>query len=397
MLQSSLGFHTMTLSIMLLKHETRQLIMDFRKYSQKTGNIKIYPDKYRNTVIEFAQNNRGIKWLVRYNVWMNGFEVFFDVVNVTINPKILGGIHDYITAATYSDMKTAISNFNLISKEISPLLNTFDCYSLKRIDYCVNFCLNELVPGCSHEQIMKLIKRSDIPPHYKEWTEYDDVSHRKKSRAGSFYLINQSVNINCYSKYMKFQEQSQKNMEKGYAPIKQETLDASRSIIRFEVQCKYHKMYTLSKKAVKSGNNSNNKYKSLLTYEACNETVNYYFNKIIGKSDWYALSDAVRIIKCNHFNKQKEKHLIDALNFVSQCRSLAKAKKAYQGSSLEAFKRTLKELSTLNINPVTIPKEWGIRHIPNLLYTYYDKVQMEKIEMQIKMWQMEEFLNKSYL
>jgi len=40
------------------------------------------------------------------------------------------------------------------------------------------------------------------------------------------------------------------------------------------------------------------------------------------------------------------------------------------------------ELDKLRINPVTIPKEWGIEHIPNLLNAYYDKcaeVQSEEL------------------
>ena len=34
------------------------------------------------------------------------------IVEATINPKILAGISDYLTAATYSDMNIAITNFN---------------------------------------------------------------------------------------------------------------------------------------------------------------------------------------------------------------------------------------------------------------------------------------------
>lgn len=35
------------------------------------------------------------------------------------------------------------------------------------------------------------------------------------------------------------------------------------------------------------------------------------------------------------------------------------------------------DLSDINVNPVTIPKEWGIRHIPNLLYSYFEQAQKE--------------------
>ena len=42
-----------------------------------------------------------------------------------------------------------------------------------------------------------------------------------------------------------------------------------------------------------------------------------------------------------------------------------------------AFKQTLKELADFNINPVTIPREWNIKHIPNFLRTYFDKLVLE--------------------
>lgn len=34
----------------------------------------------------------------------------------------------------------------------------------------------------------------------------------------------------------------------------------------------------------------------------------------------------------------------------------------------------MRELAQLGINPVTIPDEWGIDHLPNLLGAYFDKV-----------------------
>lgn len=41
----------------------------------------------------------------------------------------------------------------------------------------------------------------------------------------------------------------------------------------------------------------------------------------------------------------------------------------------------------MGINPVTIPKGWGMKHIPNILYAYFDKKDgenMNKIEINEK-------------
>ena len=95
------------------------------------------------------------------------------------------------------------------------------------------------------------------------------------------------------------------------------------------------------------------------------------------------------MIHSKHFHSQKEERLIRALKLVNDCRSITKAKAAYQGSDLVAFKRTLGDLASLGINPVTIPREWGIKHISNLLYAYFDKVSEEYINNQ---WE-EEFIS----
>ena len=378
MLHSSLGFHTMTLFLSLDKKDVQKLFKDFKKYSKDTGLIQIYPpdDNTKKFRVNYPNEDRGIEWMIWFNNWSRDFKSY--IVEVKINPKILGGIHDYLTAATYDDMEAAITNFNLESKRISRILGDFSCYRLKRIDYCINFHLDELIPGCSPEQIMKLIKRANIPPHYEEWTEYNDTSHRWKSRPSSFYLINNSANINCYSKYMELLERSQDRESKGLSPIPQITLDNAQNIVRFEVQCKYLKTYVLNYKAEKAGNHKYNKYENVLNHTACLNAVSYYYKKTIGKGDWYTLQDAIHIIHSKHFNRQKEKRLIEALAQVNQCRSLYKAKSAYADDDLKAFKNTLSDLSSLGINPVTIPKDWGIKHLPNLLYTYLDKLEMEE-------------------
>lgn len=133
MLRSSLGFHTLTLSRPVFSHEAQYLISDLKRYSKETGAIQMFQD-HGNLRIEFLNRAEGISWLIRSDVWLECFRMFVDIVEVTINPKILGGIRDYITAATYDDMAVAIANFNRISSSISPGLGRFEDYSLKRID-----------------------------------------------------------------------------------------------------------------------------------------------------------------------------------------------------------------------------------------------------------------------
>ena len=373
---SSHGFHTLMLSSPLFERE--QLMEHFTEFSKKTGSIQIYTDDYGATVITFHKEHVGIKWCIRRDIWIEEYKGTVDFLYVEINPKILSGITDYLTAATLDDMDVAITNFNRISQSISPILGSFDDYKLTRIDYCVNLSLKELAPECTDEQMIDLIKRSDVPPSYIEWTEYDKVAHRTKTKPESFYLMNNSIHINCYSKYMQLVKRSEENIAKGYPPIPQETLLKARGIIRFEVQCHYRKTYSLSRRAQKNGDQNYNKYEHLLTHEHCVDVLNHYYKKTIGRGHWYPLHTAIAMVKKQNYNLQKEARLIVALEEVSQYRSVAKAKEAYQGHDLDIFKQSLKDLRGIGINPVTIPKHWGIKRILNLLETYHSRLWMEQ-------------------
>ena len=389
--RSSLGFHTMDLFLRLTRKEAEQLTKHFYRYCTQTectrmlmpevlpgGEVRWreYTPKYSGTslllptrinVYSDRYENQGIKWTIRYDRQSENYKEY--VIKAIINPKILGGTHDYINAATEDDIEVAAINFNRISRSISPVLRTFEHYQIKRIDYCINFSLNELAPGCTSDQIIKLIRRGDVPPHFREWAEFDSTSHRMKSKPDSFYLICKSTNINCYGKQVELRERNQKNP----GSIPQATLASAQDIIRFEVQCKYPKVYALSRRAERDGNDSINNYHDLLKYQTCLKAINYHYKKTIGEGDWFTLSKAEKIIAQQCFNRQKRDRLLGALQEVSQCRSLARAKALHQGEDLAAFKRTLKDLSDIGINPVTIPREWGISHIPNLMHTYNDE------------------------
>lgn len=387
MLRSSLGFHTITLSLPLLANEANQLIADFCTYREKAGNIEIYRINEKNlpiiyyysnylmplkTNIKFKGIDRGIRWCIRESKRSHASSDY--MVEVTINPKILAGVPDYLTASTYIIMGCVSASFDRISQTISPLLHSFSDYRITRIDYCVNIALDEFISECDPMQIMNLIKRSDIPPHYEEWMKYDDTAHRMKSRPESFYLKSNSVNINYYSKYLQLLNVSKENVEKGYNPVDPEILDTSRNIFRFEVQCKYYKIYSMSQEAERLGDHSVNKYKTLLEPIKCIKIISDYYARVIGKGDWYTLSEAIQIIKSKGYYCQKEDCLIQALKYVSQCRSLAKAKASCPIEKIGTFTRTLNQLEALNINPVTIPREWHIDHIPNLLRSYLDQL-----------------------
>ena len=309
--QSSIGFHTLTMSMPLFDNERNRLMLDFKRYSQKTGDLQIYSDKCGNLVIKFYKEDKGIKWRIRSGVWFERFRLRLDVIDVTINPKILSNICDYITATNCNDMDVAIFKFNRISKEISPVLRTFENYGFRRIDYCINFLVDELAPKCTSELIMDLIRRGDIPRFYREWMQYDKRSHRLKASPDSFYLMSRIAHINCYRKSVDLQNRR----NKGITSITQAIVDEAQGIIRFEVQCKFPKICSLARRIGKDRSSSFNKCQELLGYHACLEQINHYYKVTIGAGDWFSLSMAQRIIRGYRFHKQKTERLLRSLIF----------------------------------------------------------------------------------
>jgi hypothetical protein len=110
----------------------------------------------------------------------------------------------------------------------------------------------------------------------------------------------------------------------------------------------------------------------MLSDEISEDVISKYFNKIIGKGDYFTLDGARCIIEGYNFRCDKEERLIRALELVNECRGIAKAKSKLQGDDLKDFKRSLNDLDDILVNPVTIPRDWNIVHIPNLLRAYYD-------------------------
>lgn len=401
-MKSSLGYHTIKLCLRLLYYEVPNLIKDFLEYSHTTKLIQIYTTDIKGNYIPYIPDDKtkpkptnilikyikdiGIEWDI-HNSNNEHTEFPYFLINVKINPKILSGTTDYLTAASIHEFSMAISNFNKEAKRISLLLRDFAFYKLTRIDYCINFSISELLPGCDAEQIISLIKRSAIPKPYREYLKYNKDNHRKESLPGSFYLTSKSVHINCYSKYIQLLNLSKIRVENNKEPISEEILNKAKDIIRFEVQCKYHKAYNLSHKYKSENIDYLHNYMALFAPKVCREIIIYYFNKTIGYGEWHSLTSAISIIKSKNFNAQKESRLINALRQINECRSVAVASAYYTSNDLSNFHNTLNELHLLNINPVTIPKSWGIKKIPNLLNVYFQKEALDLADIEPSPWE----------
>lgn len=399
----SIGYHTFSISKLLTKEQATILFKRLKELSN-AGEFTIiklseygYNPHDRHYKFTYKNNSKGITWVIKFGE--SGFyrdgELHSCSVKAIINPKILTGENTYIVAANASHVSDVEHLFNMEARRISPILGNFYNYSINRLDYCVNFNVFELIKGCPDslkpylpKMIMQLIKKGDVPEHFEK--NYDNI--------GQFYLKSNSVVINCYWKYYELK----KNFTNCIS------LEESYDIIRFEVQCKYHKMCAL-KTEIKNEKEINNKYVltsgsfsedaeefteqlmiskhnaalmlgELLSDKKCFELISNYYDKTIKPGNYYSFEEAKNRINEKVPSWQKAQRLIDTLEYIDKQGSIAKAKSTLNKDALVNFRRSLRELKALKINPVIIPKDWGIAFIPNLLDKYCQLRALEEID-----------------
>lgn len=392
---TSMGYHTFAFFQKTDEEEYQVLENDFIGYMQRTKKLKRSPVQNKDKIQIGWQytykddKEKGIHWLMLSSKAKNNY-VTRGVLAV-INQEALIE-NNYIRAAKDDDLKEVEEIYNRETEKISKIFLKFGSCSLNRVDPCLNIDLKELGIPCTPEQMMKLIKRGNIPRYYEERKEcYDSKQRRMVSDKNSFYLESKSSVINFYWKYAK-QGKKHPNYSKR---------ESSRNVIRLEVECKYLKLYAL----VKNRNLESKYYESdeglspdemymrmhmgvhnpvipidvVLSANIYEPIIRKSIYKILRKGNYFTLDIARDIVESYHFRSSKEERMIEVLESVNESHGIAKAKSKLRENEFRRFNKTLKELDDILVNPVTIPRRWDIKHIPNLLRAYYDSIYEEQL------------------
>ena len=121
-----------------------------------------------------------------------------------------------------------------------------------------------------------------------------------------------------------------------------------------------------------------NHTKSLFCDTFSENMIRKYFNKVIRKGDYFTFEGARWMVQSYNFRQDREERLLDSLNLISKHGGIDKTLSILQknklSDKLSEVKRSLKDLDDIYVNPVTIPRRWGISHIPNPMRAYYDSM-----------------------
>ena len=312
----------------------------------KNNGVNLY--KSNVGYITHALKDKGFTEILlsKYKI-NNKYKHDYMQLTIQLNPiKLLN--RDIVELTKEQDLKEVEKKFNEIIEKIHLDLNTFFYWTLNRIDYCINIKTQYV------KEYIKLFQRCSLP--YRFSIPYDKKAKVKKHTKGSFYIFNKSTIINFYDK------QAERVNNAG------EALESAKDILRLEIQCKKGKTDYMKYK-----HKFEMKFLGYFTSEELSlKTISTYFDKTIGKGDYYKLDKARAIINASNHTKATKEKLINTLELINKHRSIDKAREN-SNYSKDSFNRYINKIRALNINAVTIPRAWQVDYLKSI-DIYKDRV-----------------------
>lgn len=261
---------------------------------------------------------------------LNGFDAF---ETVPANQSVL----DELSVAFKREIANATGEENLLD---------LSQWSVCRIDYAVDINTPYV------EEYVKLLNKGDKP------IVYDD---KARGKTGSCYWSCKSTVINVYNK-------ANQMTKRGKSP---ELVKRAQNILRFEVQCSSPKVGYIRK---------NREFESReLHYFFCTELAESvlmsYCRRVYKTGDYYTFRTAQARMESLGASKRRISACNNIIRAIAQTRSISEARKQLFEDGLilkninplvelryskEQFSRNCSLLADMDINPVTIPREWKI-------------------------------------
>ncbi|MFD1449513.1 hypothetical protein [Oceanobacillus sojae] len=239
------------------------------------------------------------------------------------------------------------------TSKISRTLPQSDEWHVSRIDFTVNLTSDYV------EECVALAKKGNDPYRYKDIID----------KSGSSYRKSKSVILNFYDKFDHISKKV--TMDSFDAHL----LEEATNVYRIEVQCLSSNKLRSIRERYNLPKNSNlfDYLRSDIAEWACLS----YYEKVIGKGDYYSLAEALEKIDSTGWTIRRKNNIKNFLKLIAQAKGMTNAKKQFlEGKKLaltqtvvkgsrNTFRTYVKACEEIGVNPVTIPKDWGIYYIPN--------------------------------
>lgn len=271
------------------------------------------------------------------------------------------------TTQTYIDenkFNTLADNFAKFIKDTLPLRTNINSWGLIRLDYNIDI---RLTPA-EVEHYIILLQRGN---KHHSWHLHEFLEEKKARKAtkhgnrkkthphGSVLFDNKQYSVNIYDKYFeRLKEKETRNT------ITDEELEASKGILRIEVQTKRNKLTSIKNLLLKDTYFEGKPIEYFAKYDIAVPFLVKVITDICGEADYCTMKEAKKRIKRGIKGIKTKDTLIKFLELVTHTKSLWRAKKLY--NERLSINTVLKHLNALDINPVTIPKSFGINNLDNL-------------------------------
>lgn len=312
-----------------------------KKGGKSTFHIGVYTD-YGITDIKLCKVKVSVEYTVYYCL------IIINLQRIIDREK---SIKTYILE---SDFKLLQKNFESTVSDILPAYTDINKWLLIRIDYNIDLKMSQK----EVEHYITLLQRGG--KHYSWKIHRLRDSTKEQHPKGSVIFDNQQYSINIYNKYF---ERQCAQIRRGVTD--EQELQDSYGILRIEVQSKNKRIRRIKEQFYNDIEGRPIEY--FLKYEIAIPSIIKALKAIAVNGDYYSYRKALKIAREGIKRKDTLKSVGKFLESVSRYRSLWKAKKEYlrNGNKETSLETILKNLAKLNINPVTIPKSFGVKSMKN--------------------------------
>lgn len=249
---------------------------------------------------------------------------------------------------TEEEKENLTRNFERFMSTLLPQRANLSQWIVRRIDYTIDIKTPYV------KEYITLLQRGNKPPYShidndKQHKREDKKTHFK----GGVRYKNKSITVNIYDKYR--ERQSEENIYNAHL------LESCRDILRIEIQCFKEKVrYIKQRRCIP--------HKTIYPYlrkEIAFKTIYENLKHIAGKGDYYSYAQALKEANGKNLHLETKKKIEWFLFFINrQYKSVWKLKSEWDERE---FKTLTSKLRELNINPVTIPRSYKIKKLPNIL------------------------------
>lgn len=292
-----------------------------------------------------------------------GYPVFYAILE--IEPLVM--IKEKLTVDLFQPTPANMLNLKFHFRSIMSRYLTHESlinlrsWQCRRIDYTFNFRFN----STADKNLFLELTRKTSRHVRKQTKRVTDLALKQQSTAEG----NSSVKVMFYDK--------RKQIDEVYNDIppsqKLSLLEAADNLIRFEVQCLKGRVLSLKRKHRFPD-------RSILNYlnkDIARDVLISEYRNSVGLGDFYSFYWAKKRIDESSFSATKKQSLVRLLQLIAQARHVSIAKEQFiEGTRIKrtdvivhgsenTFNRYLRDLNSLKINSMLIPKDRKITHFTN--------------------------------